>query len=89
MNGSEPLGQAARLDGDIVLTALRKRRYDEFPVGRPFGFGQESDEGCIEIVAPGLFEQLLRRTGIEDSAVVHGDQPVEPLRFVHIGGGRR
>ena len=63
------------------------RTHDHFLVQGALGLGHHGDEGIVEIGLARFREQLLQRTGGDDLAVVHRHQPVEALRFVHIGGG--
>ena len=83
---AEAFGQALGLDGVAVAFADFERRHDEFLVACAEFFRQQLDERVVEVVLPGFRQQFGGRAGIEDLAVVHGDQPVEALGFVHVGG---
>ena len=63
------------------------RAHDDFLMQRPLVLRHQRDEGFVEIGLARLVEQLLQRARGDDLAVVHRHQPVEALRFVHIGGG--
>ena len=79
----EPL----RLDRRRLVRGGHARTHDHFLVQGALGLGHHRDEGLVEIGLARLREQLLQRAGGDDLAVVHRHQPVEALRFVHIGGG--
>ena len=48
---------------------------------------QQRDEGFLQRRLAGLVQHFLQRAAGDDLAVVHGHQPIEALRFVHVGGG--
>ena len=52
-----------------------------------FLFGQEGDERGFEVIGARPLLEFLGRTDREDLAGVHGDEPVEAVGFVHVGGG--
>ena len=79
----EPLG----LDRRRLVRRGDARTHDHFLVQGALGLGHHGDEGVVEIGLARFREQLLQRAGGDDLAVVHRHQPVEALRFVHIGGG--
>ena len=79
----EPL----RLDRRRLVRGGYARTHDHFLVQGALGLGHHRDEGLVEIGLARLGQQLLQRAGGDDLAVVHRHQPVEALRFVHIGGG--
>ncbi len=47
---------------------------------------EEGDEGIVERALFARSKNLLWRTVRDDLAVVHRGEPIEPARFVHVGG---
>ena len=47
---------------------------------------KQFDEGIVERALLGPLQDLLRSALRNDLAVVHCGQPIEPARFVHVGG---
>ena len=80
---SEPL----RFDRRRLVRGGHARTHDHLLVQGALGLGHHRDEGVVEIGLARLGQQLLQRAGGDDLGVVHRHQPVEALRFVHIGGG--
>jgi len=56
-------------------------------VTAPLLLRQELDEGGLQIVGAGAGHHRGRSAGGQDLARVDGGQPVERLRFLHVGGG--
>jgi len=84
---AEAHGQVVGLDGDLrrALVSRAWRDHQRLVATAP-GFGQQRDEGRFQILAGGARQQFGRRAGIQHAALVHGHQPVETLRLVHVGG---
>ena len=83
---TELLCQPVRFDRNVILAILGKRRDDKVFVVRAFFLGKQTDECGIQSGAAGLREQFRRRTRVENLSLVHRDEPVETLSFIHVGG---
>ena len=79
--------QVFRFDGDRGVFVHGQRRDHYGLVATLLFLGQQPDERAFEIGGARAGQQFCRRPGIEDLATVHRHQPVEALRFIHIGGG--
>jgi hypothetical protein len=74
LNGGLAVGGPARGDG-------------ERPVAAPPGLGQQRDEGGVQVARGGEGHQRVGRAGGQDPPGVHGGDPLEPRRLLHVGGG--
>jgi len=79
--------QVFRFDGDLTVTVGGQRRDFDRPMAAAFFFRQQRDEGLVERLGAGALQQFVRRAGGEHLAGIHGDEPVETRRFLHVGGG--
>ncbi|KAG1254366.1 hypothetical protein G6F68_010884 [Rhizopus microsporus] len=84
---AEAHGQVAGFDGDFSLVVDGQRHDFHRLVAAALGLGQQRDEGGFQAVCAGALGQRYRGAGGQYPALVHGDQPVEALRLVHVGGG--
>ena len=85
---AETQGQVVGLDGDFRLAAgLLARRDHQRAVVAALFFRQQGDEGGFQIIAAGTVQQFAGSAGGQHATFVHGHQPVEALRLVHVGGG--
>jgi hypothetical protein len=82
---AEAARQAARLDSDLRIRPARRDR--QLPVPAALRFGQHLDEGRFERRASASRLHLAGRAGRQHAARVHRHQPIEALRFLHVGGG--
>ncbi len=70
-----------------MLAAGRQGRYDYGLVAALFLLGQEFDKGGFKRCAGGALQQLGGCACGKYAAIVHGDEPVKTLGFVHVGSG--
>jgi len=77
--------QVFGFDGEVRLGLLRTGWDDDLVVTATSFFRKQSNESRIEVRGTRSREQLIRRAGRKDLAVIHGDQPVEALRLLHVG----
>ncbi len=83
---AEAAGEIARGDdGRVAEDATR--RYPQPLVAAAFLLGKQRDEPLLERRRAGSRLDLGRGSGRQHLARAHRRQPVEPLRFLHIGGG--
>jgi hypothetical protein len=82
---AEALGEPFRLD-DRLRQAGKARRDDQFLVAALL-LRQERNEGFFEGLRLGPRLDLRRGARAEDPPGVHGDQPVEGIRLLHVRGG--
>src|SRR5258705_2804721 len=80
---TEPLSETMCFDRRRSTAGLSWRNYRLFVTLTRF-LGQESNEGLLEGPLVGAVLQLIGRTGRQDLAGVHRDQPVKALRLVHV-----
>jgi len=84
---SEALGEAPRLDGDLVLAVDRAGWDGDGSMRSPARLRKKRDEGFLQGAGAGALIERWGRSGGEDPSRVHGDQPVEPRRLLHVGRG--
>ena len=84
---AETPGQVAGLDGHLGVRVRGQWREGHGPVAAPPLLGQQADEGRLERVRAGACAQFGGRACCQETAAVHGHQPVEPARLLHVGGG--
>ena len=83
---AEPAGKPFRLDGGRLVLGLGAWTHDDVLVHAPLFRWEESDEGIVERALFCPVENFPWRTVRDDLAVVHCGEPIEPARFVHVGG---
>ena len=71
-----------------LLLSRRSRRYDELFVTGPQCLGQQGDKALLEGDGAGTGLDLRRRARGKKTAAIHGQQPIEALGLLHIGGRR-
>ena len=81
---AEPLGQPLRLDGGRTA-GCPARRDDDCLMAGAFGLRQKIDECVVERRCIAECHQFRRRAAGDHPAGVHRGEPIEPLRFFHIG----
>ncbi len=74
------------LDGDVAIGSCTPRRNDDTAMALPLCFRQQCDEGGIEICRAGLRQQIIGCASGKHMPGIHGDQPVEAHRLLHIRG---
>ena len=82
-------GQPVRLDGDVAFRAVFQRWDVHRLVAGRLLFRQQCDECRFQQCFAGPLQDFGGRSGGQNRAVIHGDQPVKALRLVHIGGGHQ
>ena len=83
---SEAPCESVRLDRWSFVRAWPAWPDDNLLVQRSFLFREKRDESVVEIALAGLSENFLGRALRDDLAVVHGGEPVEAARLIHVGG---
>ncbi len=85
---AEALGQIPGLDRGIAIV-LRPRWNRHRPITPAFLFRQQPDEGGLQRIRPRALQQGFGCVVGQHTAIVHGRQPVETCRLLHIGGGHQ
>ena len=80
----EAAGEIAGCDHPFVVE-LAARWNLQLVMARLQLVGQQADEGVLDRGGARPRLELGRRAGRQDLAGVHGDQPVEAFRFLHVG----
>ena len=83
---SEAPCKPLRLDRRCLVGAWRARPHDDLLVQRALLLREKRDEGIVEIGLARLGKDFLGRPLCDDLAVVHGGEPVETARLIHVGG---
>ena len=83
---SEPAGQVPRRD-DRLVVVRPARRYCELPSSRPALLRKQGEEGLLDRRRLRLRPELRRRAGSQHASAVHGDELIEALGLLHVGGG--
>ncbi|CAO3437987.1 hypothetical protein [Azospirillum argentinense] len=83
---AEAHGQALRLDGDVACVPRARHDRDGL-VAAALLLGHQRDEGLLQRRGPGALQQVPRAAGGQHAPLVHGDEPVEARRLLHVGGG--
>src|SRR5690606_41756068 len=83
----EALSQIRRLDRNIAGRFRFERWNLHRPVSATLLLRHERDEGGFERARACAFVELLRCSRRKNLAVVHGDQPIELTRLVHVRRG--
>ncbi len=84
----EPTGEIPRLDGHLLL-ASRARLHHHGTIAFALFGGQQGDERLFQGARACAREQVLRRAGGQHAPLIHGHQPIEACRFLHVGGGHQ
>ncbi len=84
---AEAAGQAFGLDRRHVAVAREAWAHDHLSVLGTLFLGQQGDEGSLEGRLAGLRKELGDLPGGNHPAVIHGREPVEAFRLVHVGSG--
>ncbi len=78
-------GQRLGLDGDLGIVQFRHGWDDHSAVTEALLLRQQSDEGCLQGGGASARMQLGRCARGQYLACIHGHQPVEAIRFFHVG----
>ena len=83
---AEPARKPIRLDRRRLVIALGARPHDDLLMLAALFRWKQRNEGVVERRLLRFGEDLLRCAMRDDFAVVHGGEPIEPARLVHVGG---